>query len=116
MAVLDERRFTPISYSRDELVAEAECLTDTEVASWLAAQSDDTFGEIMNETNRLIWFGASYLGSLEAAMRSAFVAANPCARRSAKSSLYVAIASSAGRRRPDCCRRPGVGYSGLVQP
>jgi hypothetical protein len=74
MAVLDERRFAPVSYSREELVEEAECLTDTEIAAWLAAEPDDTFEAIMSHTNGLIWGGASYLGSLEKAIRSTYAA------------------------------------------
>jgi hypothetical protein len=83
-----ERRFTPVSYDRDQLVEEAETLADPAIACWLAGQPDAVFAEIMNQTGERIWGGAIYLDALEGAIRDAYDARS---RMETISSLWLQI-------------------------
>jgi hypothetical protein len=65
-------RFFPVSYSRDELVEEAEVLADSSLGSWLADQPDAVFEEIMAGAERRIWGGAGYLAALTEALQDAY--------------------------------------------
>jgi hypothetical protein len=88
MPVVHARRFTPVSYDRDELIEEAEALTNPALARWLAGQRDAVFAEIMNQTGERIWGGAIYLDALAEAIRDAFGAHS---RMETISSLWLQI-------------------------
>jgi hypothetical protein len=71
--ILDEYepRFSPVSYTRQELIDEAQMLVDASTAAWLAKQPDHVFDGIMAATGDAIWGGAGYLASLIEAFQKA---------------------------------------------